>query len=81
MTSVTEALSLIEQVIGPPTAEQRRARQELTERQHLSAMGLLPHEMDGITTKGGRNCGRTMYRRNDPKDGPVWVCSSCGDVE
>jgi formylmethanofuran dehydrogenase subunit E len=81
MTSVLEAIALIDSVIGEPTREQVAREQLRRERAHLTSLGLLPHEMGGIATKGCRKCGKTMYRTQERSGGSQWVCSSCGAVE
>lgn len=84
MTSVPEAISLIDALIGAPTPGQtERARSRLAV-QRLYSLGLTPLTMSGIQTKGCGRCGGTMYKTVDHNgSGGPFVCSnpSCGTVE
>ncbi len=83
MTSVREAIALIDAVIGSLTPEQAAQEQRRKEHVHLASLGLLPREMGGIATKGCGKCGRTMYRTREKNGQGQWVCSNpaCGTVE
>ncbi len=81
MTFVVDAIGLIDRVRGVPTPEQTKAHQDLMECQHLTAIGLLPHEMGGIATKGCDRCGGTIYLTQESDGSQQWVCSGCGGVE
>lgn len=83
MTSVLEAIALIDAAIGTPTAEQVARERQQMENAHLRSLGLLAHEMGGIATKGCGKCGGTMYRTREKDGGSQWVCSNnkCGTVQ
>lgn len=83
MTSVLEAIALIDAVLGPPTAEQARDEKERKELANLHSLGILPHKMGGIATKGCGKCGGTMRRTKERDGSGQWVCSNnkCGAVE
>jgi hypothetical protein len=78
----SEALRLIDAVIGPRTDEQLMREKLDREVAHMRSLGLLPLEMGGIATKGctKRGCSGTMYRSRDA-DGPMWICNKCGKVD
>lgn len=83
MSAVLEAVALIDQVLGVPDRRQVKAAQDLMDRQHLGALGILPHEMDGLKTKGCRQCGGTMYWTTERDGSGQWVCRNvqCAAVE
>lgn len=81
MTSVIEAITLIDALIGVPTPEQ--THRDTTAR-NLGALCLTLPEASAIQTKGCGRCGGTMYRTVDHNgSGSPYVCSnlSCGAVE
>lgn len=82
MTSVIEAIALIDSVLGVPTPDQAKQEQRRLHHDQLAALGLSPHAMGGISTRGCPRCRGTMYRTRD-KGGSQWVCSNnkCGHVE
>ena len=81
MTSVYEAIALIDAVIGAPTTEQVVSEKKRREASRLTSLGFAPREMKGVATKGCRKCGKTMYRTREHSGASQWVCSSCGAVE
>lgn len=81
MTSVMEAIALLDAVLGIPDARQVTAYREEAQERHLFALGLLPGEMGGIATKGCGKCGGTMYRTEDTDGSGLWVCSECGKAD
>lgn len=80
MTSVTEAIGLIDALIGTPTREQTERQRSDMALMRLHSLGLTEAEMGGVATKGCGKCGQTMYWTRD-KDGNQWICSSCGHIE
>lgn len=83
MTSVIEAIGLIDALIGIPTrAQTEQACSDMAVRQ-LHSLGLNLPRMGGIATKGCGSCGGTMWRTVDDNGNGAsqWVCGSCGAVE
>lgn len=81
MTTVAEAISLIDAVLGTPSAEQVARRHREDQQSLLRSLGLVPWAMGGIATKGCNKCGGTMWRTEEPGGGGQWGCGKCGAVE
>lgn len=83
MTSVLDAIALIDAVLGAPSPERIEQERENRNTNNLLALGLTPAFMGGIATKGCPRCGGTMIRTEEPDGEKQWVCRNlaCGAVE